>query len=82
MANSDPDLKWLIITASCQRVAEVNLKSRLLDEESFLEWPPSRDGRSSRGAEQETNRRERKRERGERWGRGGGGGEGARAIAV
>lgn len=25
MANSDPDLKWLIITASCQRVTEVNL---------------------------------------------------------
>lgn len=32
MANSDPDLKWLIITASCQRVAESKSK-RLLDVE-------------------------------------------------
>lgn len=35
MANSDPDLKWLIITASCQRVAESKSKYLLDVEGSF-----------------------------------------------
>lgn len=39
MANSDPDLKWLIITASCQRVAEVNLSVYWTREIVLLEWP-------------------------------------------
>lgn len=76
MANSDPDLKWLIITASCQRVAESKSK-RLLDvEESFSSgrygWQVIAQ-RVQRGK-----RRERKKERQrdkKRW-LGGGGDEG------
>lgn len=75
MANSDPDLKWLIITASCQRVAESKSK-RLLDvEESFSS---GRYGWQVIAQRARGKRRERKKERQrdeERWLGGGGGGD-------
>lgn len=58
MANSDPDLKWLIITASCQRLAEVNL-SVYWTVEGSLSRVVGMDGRSSPRRE----KRERERER-------------------
>lgn len=61
MANSDPDLKWLIITASCQRLAEVNL-SVYWTVEGSLSRVVGMDGRSSPRRE----KREREREREEK----------------
>lgn len=62
MANSDPDLKWLIITASCQRLAEVNL-SVYWTVEGSLSRVVGMDGRSSPRCEKREREREREREK-------------------
>lgn len=68
MANSDPDLKWLIITASCQRVAESKSK-RLLDVEGSLSsgqygWQVIAQRRLE--GERKSNKKEKERDE-ERW---------------
>lgn len=83
MANSDLDLKWLIITTSCQRVAEVNLSVYWTTREISLSSGRARvAGHRAAGNKLEKERkkecdaRERKKERKRKRERG----EGARSL--